>query len=58
MEQAAHDAQGAAWNQEVFPVIRNLRALLVERGTPEDLPPAIERNSLASAQPKGVSNRA
>jgi len=28
LEQAAHDAQGADWNQEVFPVIRNLRALL------------------------------
>ena len=28
MEQAAHDAQGGDWNQEVFPVIRNLRSLL------------------------------
>ena len=34
MEQAAHDAQGEDRNQEVFPVIRNLRALLAERGTP------------------------
>jgi hypothetical protein len=34
MEQAAHDAQGADWNQEVFPVIRNLRALLRARGGP------------------------
>ena len=32
MEQAAHDAQGADWNQEVFPLIRNLRALLSARG--------------------------
>ncbi len=32
MEQAAHDAQGADWNQEVFPVIRSLRALLAARG--------------------------
>ena len=32
MEQAAHDAQGADWNQEVFPVIRNLRDLLRNRG--------------------------
>ena len=32
MEQAAHDAQGADWNQEVFPVIRNLRTLLRNRG--------------------------
>jgi phenylpropionate dioxygenase-like ring-hydroxylating dioxygenase large terminal subunit len=36
MEQAAHDAQGEDWNQEVFPVIRNLRALLMERGAPEE----------------------
>ena len=27
-EQKAHDAQGADWNQEVFPAIRELRALL------------------------------
>ncbi len=32
MEQAAHDAQGGDWNQEVFPVIRDLRRLLAERG--------------------------
>ena len=32
MEQAAHDAQGADWNQEVFPVIRALRHLLRTRG--------------------------
>ena len=38
MEQAAHDAQGQDLNQEVFPVIRNLRALLMERGTAEDVP--------------------
>jgi hypothetical protein len=30
MEQAAHDAQGADWNQEVFPPIRALRQLLRE----------------------------
>ncbi len=34
LEQAAHDAQGADWNQEVFPVIRDLRALLAENGCP------------------------
>lgn len=28
MEQAAHDKQGADWNHEVFPVIRELRDLL------------------------------
>ena len=32
MEQAAHDRQGGDWNQEVFPVIRELRALLAESG--------------------------
>jgi hypothetical protein len=34
MEQAAHDAQGADWNQEVFPPIRELRKLLRECGEP------------------------
>ncbi len=38
MEQAAHDAQGDDWNQEVFPLIRNLRALLAACGTAEDVP--------------------
>ncbi|MCB8879287.1 aromatic ring-hydroxylating dioxygenase subunit alpha [Acidisoma cellulosilytica] len=42
-EQAAHDMQGRDLNQEVFPVIRNLRALLMERGTPEDVPRAVSR---------------
>jgi renierapurpurin 18,18'-hydroxylase len=32
MEQAAHDAQGADWNREVFPPIRALRKLLRECG--------------------------
>jgi len=32
LEQAAHDAQGADWNQEVFPPIRALRKLLRECG--------------------------
>ena len=31
-EQAAHDAQGASWNQEVFPVIRELTGLLAGNG--------------------------
>jgi phenylpropionate dioxygenase-like ring-hydroxylating dioxygenase large terminal subunit len=34
MEQAAHDAQGADWNHEVFPPIRALRKLLRECGKP------------------------
>jgi phenylpropionate dioxygenase-like ring-hydroxylating dioxygenase large terminal subunit len=33
-EQAAHDAQGADWNNEVFPALNDLRALLVRSGTP------------------------
>ena len=32
LEQAAHDAQGGDRNQEVFPVIQNLRRLLMARG--------------------------
>jgi phenylpropionate dioxygenase-like ring-hydroxylating dioxygenase large terminal subunit len=34
-EQEAHDRQGADWNHEVFPVINELRQLLIERGAPE-----------------------
>ncbi|MET3230878.1 aromatic ring-hydroxylating dioxygenase subunit alpha [Paraburkholderia sp. SIMBA_050] len=34
-EQRAHDLQGADWNHEVFPVINELRALLRERGAPD-----------------------
>ena len=37
MEQAAHDAQGEDRNQEVFPLIRNLRELLASCGTDEDV---------------------
>jgi phenylpropionate dioxygenase-like ring-hydroxylating dioxygenase large terminal subunit len=32
MEQVAHDEQGADWNQEVFPPIRELRKLLMQCG--------------------------
>jgi phenylpropionate dioxygenase-like ring-hydroxylating dioxygenase large terminal subunit len=35
-EQAAHDAQGADWNNEVFPAIRDLRALLARCGVSMD----------------------
>ncbi|HUW80826.1 MAG TPA: aromatic ring-hydroxylating dioxygenase subunit alpha, partial [Acidocella sp.] len=35
-EQAAHDAQGANWNQEVFPVIRELTGLLGSCGLPPE----------------------
>jgi phenylpropionate dioxygenase-like ring-hydroxylating dioxygenase large terminal subunit len=33
-EQKAFDAQGADWNQEVFPVMRALKKLLTEQGIP------------------------
>jgi hypothetical protein len=36
LEQAAHDSQGADWNQEIFPPIRELRALLAANGGPSD----------------------
>ncbi len=35
-EQAAHDAQGADWNNEIFPAICDLRSLLARCGTPMD----------------------
>ena len=35
-EQQAHDAQGADWNNEVFPPIRDLRAVLARCGVPMD----------------------
>jgi hypothetical protein len=34
MEQLAYDGQGADWNQEVFPAIRELRRLLAANGQP------------------------
>lgn len=34
LEQRAHDAQGGDWNQEVFPVIRGLREVLLRCGVP------------------------
>jgi phenylpropionate dioxygenase-like ring-hydroxylating dioxygenase large terminal subunit len=39
-EQAAHDAQGSDWNNEVFPPIRDLRDVLARCGVPMDPPPA------------------
>ncbi len=33
-EQRAYDAQGADWNNEVFPPIRDLRAVLARCGVP------------------------
>ena len=34
LEQRAHDAQGADWNHEVFPAIRDLRDVLARCGAP------------------------
>jgi len=36
MEQAAYDAQGGDWNQEVFPAIKELRGLLARSGVPDE----------------------
>ncbi len=33
-EQRAYDAQGGDWNQEIFPVIRALREMLLRQGVP------------------------
>ena len=33
-EQRAYDAQGADWNNEVFPPLRDLRMVLARCGTP------------------------
>jgi len=38
MEQAAHDAQGEDWNNEVFPPIKDLRAVLARCGAPAEAP--------------------
>jgi phenylpropionate dioxygenase-like ring-hydroxylating dioxygenase large terminal subunit len=35
-EQLAHDAQGADWNNEVFPPLRDLRAVLARCGAPAE----------------------
>ena len=35
-EQRAHDAQGADWNNEVFPAIRDLRTVLARCGVSDD----------------------
>ncbi|HEY6452545.1 MAG TPA: aromatic ring-hydroxylating dioxygenase subunit alpha [Steroidobacteraceae bacterium] len=38
-EQRAYDAQGADWNNEVFPALRDLRGVLARCGRPMDVPP-------------------
>jgi phenylpropionate dioxygenase-like ring-hydroxylating dioxygenase large terminal subunit len=35
-EQRAHDAQGADWNNEIFPALRDLRGVLARCGAPMD----------------------
>ncbi len=52
-EQAAHDAQGGDWNQEVFPVIRKLRALLRQCGAADHASSA-QRVGLAGQRPSDV----
>jgi hypothetical protein len=43
MEQNAHDAQGADWNNEVFPPIRDLRDVLARCGVPHGATPESKR---------------
>jgi phenylpropionate dioxygenase-like ring-hydroxylating dioxygenase large terminal subunit len=45
MEQAAHDAQGSDWNNEVFPPIKDLREVLLRCGA--GAPPAMPSSRLA-----------
>ncbi len=40
LEQKAYDEQGGDWNQEIFPVILDLRELLMRGGVPIDEAPA------------------
>ncbi len=47
-EQRAYDRQGGDWNQEVFPVLLDLRALLLQRGRPAAGPTTISARYAAS----------
>jgi hypothetical protein len=47
-EQKAFDRQGADKNQEIFPVVNALRALLLDRGVP--IPEDIVRSAIAGRQ--------
>ena len=47
MEQAAHDAQGDEWNNEVFPPIRELREVLARNGVPNGTHPQGEKRIAA-----------
>jgi phenylpropionate dioxygenase-like ring-hydroxylating dioxygenase large terminal subunit len=46
-EQAAHDAQGGDWNNEVFPPIRDLRGVLARCGVPMDEYAEVQRTFAA-----------
>ncbi|MDO8730824.1 MAG: aromatic ring-hydroxylating dioxygenase subunit alpha [Candidatus Omnitrophota bacterium] len=50
LEQKAYDDQGGDWNQEIFPVIRGLRELLVRQGVPLDEQDR-SRNSFSELRP-------
>ncbi len=47
-EQAAYDAQGSDWNNEVFPAIRDLRGVLARNGVPMDADPAPRSQTFAA----------
>lgn len=49
-EQAAYDAQGADWNNEVFAPVRDLRAVLAECGVPMDVEDGEEGPAPAQAR--------
>ena len=58
MEQAAHDAQGADWNQEVFPLIRDLREVLRNNGVPLDRPAAASSEAARDWRAEGAASLA
>ena len=47
-EQAAYDAQGSDWNNEVFPAIRDLRAVLARSGRPIEAEPLAASRTFAA----------
>ena len=47
-EQAAYDAQGSDWNNEVFPAIRDLRAVLARSGRPIEAEPQAASHTFAA----------
>jgi phenylpropionate dioxygenase-like ring-hydroxylating dioxygenase large terminal subunit len=49
-EQKAHDAQGSDWNNEVFPAVRDLRAVLLRCGVPMDTPVELPVPDIAAAE--------